>query len=184
MQYAFDDVEPDLNGLEKAVFLAWKASIDMSEARREKSVEDGKKGGRPPKKKTGVSETERGVFENKPGFEIENLTETGTETETETEKKEPGKKESAQRFRKPSVDEVREYCQQRGNGIEAQTFVDFYEGVGWKVGTKPMKDWKACVRTWEQRRKERARSGTTNKFSAGIVQSDYSDFNEEDWIAN
>jgi len=94
------------------------------------------------------------------------------------------KKESAKRFRKPTLEEVREYCQQRGNNIEPQVFLDFYESVGWKVGTKPMKDWKACVRTWEQRRKERARSGTTNKFTAGIVKADYSDFNEEEWIAN
>jgi hypothetical protein len=94
------------------------------------------------------------------------------------------KKESAKRFKKPTLEEVREYCQQRGNSIEPQVFLDFYESVGWKVGTKPMKDWKACVRTWEQRRKERARSGTTNKFTAGIVKADYSDFNEEEWIAN
>jgi hypothetical protein len=55
------------------------------------------------------------------------------------------------RFVKPSVDEVREYCLSRGNGIDAQTFVDFYESKGWLVGKSPMKDWKAAVRTWEKR---------------------------------
>lgn len=30
----------------------------------------------------------------------------------------------------------------------AQRFVAYYDSVGWKVGKNPMKDWRACVRTW------------------------------------
>ncbi len=55
------------------------------------------------------------------------------------------------RFRKPKVEEVNAYCNERGNYVDAQQFVDFYESKGWKVGNSPMKDWKAAVRTWEQR---------------------------------
>ena len=54
-------------------------------------------------------------------------------------------------FSPPSVDDVRAYCQERNNRVEAQRFVDFYSSKGWKVGNQPMKDWKAAVRTWEQR---------------------------------
>ena len=43
------------------------------------------------------------------------------------------------------------YCQERGNSVNAQRFVDFYAAKGWKIGQNPMKDWKAAVRTWEQR---------------------------------
>lgn len=64
------------------------------------------------------------------------------------EQEKPKKK----RFEKPTVEQVAEYCQERNNGINAQQFVDFYEAKGWKVGSQGMKDWKACVRTWEQRR--------------------------------
>lgn len=60
-------------------------------------------------------------------------------------------KPSRKRFVRPTVDEVRAYCQERGNNVDAQRFLDFYESKGWKVGNSPMKDWKACVRTWEQR---------------------------------
>ena len=64
------------------------------------------------------------------------------------------KKKSAstivRRFVKPSVADVEAYCNERGNGIDAQRFVDFYESKGWKVGNSPMKDWKAAVRTWEK----------------------------------
>lgn len=55
----------------------------------------------------------------------------------------------------PTVDEVRAYCLERGNGIDPQAFVDYYEARGWKYGQgKPVVDWKACVRTWENRRKQ------------------------------
>ena len=62
-----------------------------------------------------------------------------------------GSKEKRTRFSPPSVEEVAAYCKERGNKINAQTFVDFYSAKGWKVGQNPMKDWRACVRTWEQR---------------------------------
>ena len=55
------------------------------------------------------------------------------------------------RFTPPTVDEVSAYCKERKNTVDAQRFVDFYASKGWKVGNQPMKDWKAAVRTWEQR---------------------------------
>lgn len=73
-------------------------------------------------------------------------------------------KRSAQnkRFVPPSVDEVRDYCKERGNNIDAESFVDYYTSTGWLVGKKPMKDWKASVRTWErnERRQDNARPDT------------------------
>ena len=56
-------------------------------------------------------------------------------------------------MRRPTVEEVRAYCSERGNGVDPQAFVDFYESKGWLVGKSPMKDWKAAVRTWEHSRK-------------------------------
>lgn len=60
-------------------------------------------------------------------------------------------KKNSGRFIPPTVEDVHAYCLDRGNGINAQSFVDFYESKGWKVGSSPMKDWRAAVRTWEQR---------------------------------
>ena len=57
---------------------------------------------------------------------------------------------SGRAFRPPTVQEVAEYCQSRGNGISAERFVDHYSANGWKVGKSPMKDWKAAVRNWEK----------------------------------
>lgn len=53
-------------------------------------------------------------------------------------------------FQPPTVEEVAEYCQTRGNGISAEQFVDHYSANGWRVGRSPMKDWKAAVRNWEK----------------------------------
>lgn len=57
-------------------------------------------------------------------------------------------------FRKPTIQDIQEYCNERNNGINAEAFYDFYESKGWCVGKNKMKDWKACVRTWEQRNKK------------------------------
>ena len=54
------------------------------------------------------------------------------------------------RFKKPTVQEVNEYCIERNNSVNPESFIDFYESNGWKVGKNPMKDWKACVRPWEK----------------------------------
>ena len=59
------------------------------------------------------------------------------------------------RFIPPTVEEVAEYCRERGNRIDAQAFVDHYETNGWIRGKTKIKDWRACVRTWEKNSHER-----------------------------
>lgn len=54
-------------------------------------------------------------------------------------------------FIKPTIEEIQQYCEERNNGINANAFYDFYESKDWYVGKNRMKDWKACIRTWEQR---------------------------------
>ena len=57
-------------------------------------------------------------------------------------------------FIKPTLEEVMSYCLERQNGIDAERFIDYYESNGWKVGKNPMRDWRACVRSWEKNAKE------------------------------
>lgn len=55
------------------------------------------------------------------------------------------------KFVPPTLEEVRSYCQERKNNVDAGKFIDFYASKGWMVGRNKMKDWKASVRTWERR---------------------------------
>ena len=61
-------------------------------------------------------------------------------------------------FKKPTLDEVKNYCILRKNNIEADAFIDFYESKGWQIGKEKMKSWKACVRTWESRDKNKPKT--------------------------
>jgi hypothetical protein len=59
-------------------------------------------------------------------------------------------KPKSSRFVPPSVEEVREYCEERNNLVDPEKFVDYYTARGWKIGKNSMKDWRAAVRTWER----------------------------------
>lgn len=85
------------------------------------------------------------------------------EIESEIEKSKSKSKGRASRFTPPTVEEVRAYCEERGNAVDPERFVDYYSSNGWKVGRNSMRDWRAAVRTWERddRKKE---SGSGNPF--------------------
>lgn len=59
-------------------------------------------------------------------------------------------------FQPPTVGQVRKYCEERGNQVDPEIFVDFYHSKGWIVGKNKMKDWQAAVRTWEKREGHKA----------------------------
>lgn len=61
------------------------------------------------------------------------------------------KSEKRKRFSPPTKEEVQAYCDERKNNVDVERFIDFYTANGWVQGKgKPIKDWKAAVRTWEK----------------------------------
>ena len=74
------------------------------------------------------------------------------------------KNAASKKFVKPTVDEVKEYCKERNNTVDAETFIDFYESKDWYVGKNKMKDWKAAVRTWERSRTNKQQSNQKPGF--------------------
>lgn len=104
---------------------------------------ENKNGNEENKKQT--EETKNGTGENSTA-----IPEITTETTTKTTYK--GVRKSASRFQPPTVEEVRTYCIERRNSVDADRFVDYYTANGWMVGKSKMKDWKAAVRTWERNR--------------------------------
>lgn len=77
-------------------------------------------------------------------------TPTPTLTPTPTTKKVKSTVDANAPAPRPSLDEVKTYCQQRGNSVDPQKWLDHYTANGWKVGKNAMKDWRAAVRTWER----------------------------------
>lgn len=65
----------------------------------------------------------------------------------------------SKRFVPPTVEEVAQYCFERMSKVDPQRFVDYYTSNGWMVGKNKMKDWKAAVRTWDQKEKPTGRKG-------------------------
>lgn len=59
-------------------------------------------------------------------------------------------KPKTKNFKPPTPLEVDSYFVEKGinDPNEAQSFCDFYESNGWKVGKNKMKSWKASVRNW------------------------------------
>lgn len=75
------------------------------------------------------------------------------------------------RFSPPSVDEVRAYCAERGNTVDAERFCDYYTANGWVQGKgKPIKDWRATVRTWERRNESKAENRAPFVYDYGSME--------------
>lgn len=83
------------------------------------------------------------------------------------------------KFIKPTLEEVIEYCKERNNNVNAEKFIDYYSSNGWKVGKNSMKDWKAAIRTWEK-------NDTNNQKPKNIIQKQNEEYMKEngDWVAS
>ena len=63
------------------------------------------------------------------------------------------------KFQKPTLEDVEAYVIEKGYHFDAERFYFYYESVGWKVGKKPMKSWKAACVTWERNCKPATNGG-------------------------
>lgn len=92
-------------------------------------------------------------------------------------KGETTQKHKSNKFVAPTVEEVKAYCNERNNDIDAERFVDYYEARGWMTGKNHIKDWKACVRTWER---NTGYNNKSNDYKPNVQEQsqDTSDFDE------
>lgn len=190
-QYALTGELPQCKGAARAIMKLVQPQIDANNKRRE----NGKKGAEvsnasaPEQQEVGNdAATERQPVGNL-SAPVRQEVSTSAAKEKEKDKgkmeKENGKeKEREERaartpFRRPTIEEIQEYCTERGNRVDPQTFYDFYESKGWRVGSQPMKDWRAAVRTWEKR-EETAPPGRSapakkpNRFNDVMEKHSYS----------
>lgn len=73
------------------------------------------------------------------------------------------KSESKAKFAPPTVEEVKAYCSERKNGINAEYFVNYYTERNWRGVT----DWKARIRSWETNGIDNKSNDKPTKTKAG-----------------
>lgn len=71
----------------------------------------------------------------------------------------------------PSIQQITVYCNERKNKVNPNAFLAFYESKGWMIGKNKVKDWKACVRTWELRDNGQ-KADETPKIDYGPAKTD------------
>ena len=115
--------------------------------------------------------------------EIEIELEKDIEIEKEIDSSAKSTTTKRKRFEKPTLSQITQYCLERNNNVNAEQFYDYYESNGWKVGKNAMKDWKACVRTWERNgydkpiKKKNNKQDTLNDMRD--LMNEYGDVNEQ-----
>lgn len=68
---------------------------------------------------------------------------------------------AAQKFKKPTLEELKAYIAENSYTFSAEAFMDYYESNGWKVGRNPMKSWQATCRTWQRHELPSGGQGST-----------------------
>lgn len=88
---------------------------------------------------------------------LQSLSDTKQRSENKKENKKESKKEiykeklvENSRFKKPTVEEIKAYCQEKSYQVDAENFYTYYESVGWKRGKTPMKSWKMTLANWHR----------------------------------
>lgn len=154
-------------GNEYSLYLVLKAQMDKDMIISKKRAEAGRAGGsvsKPKQTEANVSKCKQN-FSPPPSLPSPPTPPVSISPSPKEKPPKGGKKKVP-----PTVDEVRVYCLERRNGIDPQAFVDFYEARGWKYGPgKPVADWKACVRTWENRRKQEGGEQSERYFTLADV---------------
>lgn len=74
----------------------------------------------------------------------------------------------------PTLEMVRQYCEERHSNVDPDYFYDYYESRNWMLGKTKMKDWQASFRTWEKKNfdKQKKQHGKGLSWLDGIDWSD------------
>lgn len=151
------------------VFSAIKPYIDESFHDFQRSSAAGKKGmesrwGKADTPKDPLTPLKTQMPPQAPYNEAEADADTEAEPNAEANVCKAGKLPTRVRFSPPSIEDVRDYCGEQGyTAVDPQRFVDYYASNGWMVGKNKMKDWKAAVRGWNSRDKEKIAPQTAHR---------------------
>lgn len=163
LMYAADDsYVPDLKGNERFTWATAKKMINKNWTEYRKTCDRNKRVA--DNRWSGVPDGTKSTRTYDSYQEEEKEEKEEEEYKEEYIKETLSKEREKKRFIPPSLDEVTAYCTERNNSIDPEGFIDYYTSNGWKVGKNPMKDWKAAVRSWEQRDKKAPKKGKPGRM--------------------
>lgn len=144
--YKASGAEPELNGREELMWDGIKIDIDRDNERYNAACQAKSEAG-----KRGAEARWNNTCHNDDGKNnICHLPYGKNGQDKEKDKDKDKEKEKRKIFTPPTLAEVKAYCAERHNTVNAERFLDFYTANGWVQGKgKPIKDWKAAIRTWE-----------------------------------
>ena len=164
MHYHATGVADEVDGRESIAFDFIREDIDRTEAAYKAKCEKNRNN------RLSALNSDR----QQPSTTVNDRVQKEKEKEKEKDKDKDKEIKPLKRFTPPTVEEVRAYCKERGNAVDPQRFVDFYTAKGWRVGNQQMRDWKAAVRTWEQRQIKPEQVQTKKVIAQQYSQRDYS----------
>ena len=180
---AFYDKDIELTGYQKALYLLIEPVLLKSIEKSKMRSEQGKKGGRPKTKKANESKTKANESNLKAEKEKEKEKEKGEGKRIvdirENMDSEKNSQQNTKRFTPPSLEEVSAYCRERKYRVNPESFIDYYSSNGWRVGNNSMDDWKAAVRLWEHRIKEKENKKQNHMMTNHYTSEDFAKLEEQ-----
>lgn len=155
-KFQFENELVELKGIAKSIFTLIIPQLEANNKR----YKNGCKGGAPKGNQNAIKKQPKNNLETTKKQPNENVNDNVNVNDNENVNDNIKENIKRKNFIKPTIEEITKYCKERNNGINANAFYDFYESKNWYVGKNKMKDWKACVRTWEQRQERK-----TNNFN-------------------
>ena len=170
-RYALDGEEPELTDVGRAMFFLIRPVLDTSAKKASGGVkmkDFAKTPQRPEEdsgKMAGRSGEDSGKIEGRPREDSAKEKETETENEIEFENERENETETdhvrpcvAREWLPglyvidaPSEEEVRAYCRKIGSRIDSTKFLEYYAEREWKIDGVPIRNWKAVLRSWDDR---------------------------------
>ena len=157
LRYALDGTEPQMKSSERALWTVARQNIDRETAAYESKVKHLQRG------RSSVSKTTRSVSEEDKDKEKEKDNDKDKDNDS-LSSTEP-RLTAEEREKKPSLEEVMSFSQEAGLNVDVQYFYNYYEANGWYIGKRPIRDWKAAVRSWESNGMDRERGGGGRELS-------------------
>lgn len=174
IDYALDEIEPNLDGCLKGMFALIKPQLDAN-IRRWKN---GCKGGAPVGNQNATKNNQETTKEQPKTTNVQpnhnvNVNDNVNVNVNDNENKKEDIKEKRV-FQTPTLSEIKDYILEKHYQVDAERFFDFYSSKGWMIGKNKMKDWRASVRTWARSDRQQPKSDATANICTHF-SGDYSE---------